>query len=85
LALLKSEERSAGELVAQTGASNSVVSQHLSVLLNAGLVHQRKAGKQRIYWIEPKPLEEVRDFMAEFSKFWDDKLEALGRYLEEME
>jgi len=59
------------------------VSQHLSVLRDAGLVDVRKAGRQRIYRINAEPLRAIADWVQSYERFWTDKLAALGEYLEE--
>lgn len=59
------------------------VSQHLSVLREAGLVTVRKEGRQRIYKLNAAPLEDVAKWVQEYEKFWTGKLAALGEYLKE--
>jgi DNA-binding transcriptional ArsR family regulator len=61
----------------------SAVSQHLAILREAGLVHQRKQGKQRLYSLNPEPLRRVADWLDFYQPFWTEKLDNLGRYLEE--
>jgi DNA-binding transcriptional ArsR family regulator len=83
LLLLRSEERSVSDLAAHFHCSMAAVSQHLSVLRRSGLVAKRRSGRMQIYRLRPRPLGEVIDFLAHFDQFWDEKLSALGRYLEE--
>jgi len=64
------------------GLSQSGFSQHLAVLLRAGLVTVKRRGRLRIYALRAKPLEEIADWVAEYDKFWSEKLEGLGRYLD---
>lgn len=59
------------------------ISQHLQVLCEAGLVTQRRAGRQRLYRLNPEPLKQVADWVTHYEQFWQEKLEALGEYLEE--
>ena len=58
------------------------VSQHLSVLKEAGLVTERRNGTRRLYRARPEGLLEVRAFLDEF---WSDRLEALKREAEREE
>jgi DNA-binding transcriptional ArsR family regulator len=60
----------------------SAVSQHLGILRDAGLVSQTKAGRQRIYRLNPEPLRTVAEWVQAYEPFWNDKLAALGEYLE---
>jgi len=58
------------------------VSQQLRILRRAGLVAERRVGRQRVYRLNPGPLEEVRDWMRLYEKFWGRKLRGLGEYLD---
>ena len=53
-----------------------------SVLRTAGLVTPRKDGRRRLYRVAPEPLREVYDWVQHYERFWDDKLDALGRFLD---
>jgi DNA-binding transcriptional ArsR family regulator len=64
------------------GITQSGFSQHLKVLLNAGLVTATKRGRERIYSLRPRPLEEIADWVAEYDAFWTDRLGDLGDYLD---
>ena len=63
------------------GLTQSAFSQHLKVLLSAGLVTAEKRGRLRIYALRPRPLQEVADWIAAYDAFWTGKLDNLGRYL----
>jgi DNA-binding transcriptional ArsR family regulator len=58
------------------------VSQQLRVLRRAGLVYERREGRQRYYQLNPEPLKEVRDWMRYYDKFWTRRLRNLGNYLD---
>ncbi|MGO1319202.1 MAG: ArsR/SmtB family transcription factor [Galactobacter sp.] len=62
---LVAEERSVGDLVDAVGVSQPTVSKHLKVLRDAGLAHTRVQGQRRIYALNPEPLREVEDFVAQ--------------------
>lgn len=83
LMMLRGGERAASELAEPFAASQSAISQHLAVLLRAGLVDARRAGRRRLYRVKPKPLRKVADWVAFFDEFWDEKFDALSRYLEQ--
>jgi DNA-binding transcriptional ArsR family regulator len=83
LELLRDHERAAGDFTQSfPRISQPSVSQHLRVLRNAGLVRTRRHGRNHIYQIRPRRLRAVVDWVAFFDKFWDQKLVALGKYLE---
>ena len=58
------------------------VSEHLKVLKDAGLVAERKAGRQRLYSLRAEPLGEVAAWLAPYERFWRDKLTNLRDLLD---
>jgi DNA-binding transcriptional ArsR family regulator len=60
----------------------SAVSQHLSLLRGIGLVHVRKAGRERYYSLNARPLRKVSDWVSRYERFWRQKLDALGQHLD---
>ena len=82
LALLKDGEKPASELAEPFGVSFSAISQHLKILREADLVSERRDGRQRIYQLESKPLEEVRSWIEEFQSAWSARLDALEKHLD---
>lgn len=81
LDLLREEDASVMELVAEFDVSQSAISQHLKVLRDADLVQERKSGRQRIYALNPEPLAVAYDWFAHYTKFWEEKLSGLGQHL----
>jgi DNA-binding transcriptional ArsR family regulator len=61
--------------------SRPAVSQHLRVLLDAGLVTEQRRGRERRYQLVPGPLTTVRDWLAHYERFWDQRLERLRDHL----
>lgn len=82
LVLLRSGERSVGDLAGEFAVTRPAVSQHLKVLRDADLVADRKDGRTRFYRIVPERLREAVDWFTVFDAFWDEKLGALGRHME---
>lgn len=82
LDILRVGEQPVGELVAATGLSYSLVSQHLHVLLDAGVVATRPDGRRRIYQLDAGPLQGVHDWTAEYERFWGERLAHLRRRLD---
>jgi DNA-binding transcriptional ArsR family regulator len=80
LELVRDRELPAGQLAAQFDVSRPAVSRHLRVLREAGLVRERRAGRQRLYRADPKPLAEVREWL---DGYWTGRLDALKRLAEE--
>jgi DNA-binding transcriptional ArsR family regulator len=80
---LRDGEQPVGDLVAASGLSYSLVSQHLQVLLDAGVVARRPDGRRRIYRLEAAPLQLVHDWTAEYEQFWGERIARLRRRLEQ--
>ena len=83
LELLRTGERSVGDLVDALPLGQPAVSKHLGVLREAGLVAARTDGRRRLYALRPDPLAEVDAFLAPYRAFWSERLDALERHLEE--
>lgn len=82
LDLLADGERHVNALAASFEMSRPAVSQHLRVLLDAGLVTEQRHGKERRYRLVPEPLAPVRDWISHYERFWDDHFSRLKRHLE---
>ena len=83
LDLLQDDDYPALQLADRFSLTQPAISQHLRVLKDAGLVSERRVGRQRIYRLEAKPLRQVNDWVAHFEQFWGTKLEALRRHLDQ--
>ena len=73
---------SVGDLAAQLPVTRPAVSQHLTVLKQAGLVSERREGTRRLYRMRPQALAELKRFLE---GFWDEKLASLKREAERKE
>ena len=82
LTLVRDGELAAGEIAAQFKVTRPAVSQHLTVLKEAGLVTERRDGTRRLYRARPEGLTELRSFLE---GFWDERLAALKREAEREE
>lgn len=84
LRLLLDGPRTAGDVAAHFDMRRPSVSEHLRVLREAGLVTERRAGRERRYQLEPQPLMEVRDWLDPYERFWKDRLKTLRDVLEDL-
>lgn len=83
LDLLRTGEQPVKQLAEPFAMSLPAISQHLQILCEANLVEMRKSGRQRLYKLKPEELKPVSAWIANYEQFWQDKLNALGDYLEE--
>ena len=60
----------------------SAVSQHLKLLRSVGLVSVRKAGRERVYRLNARPLREVADWVHQYERFWRGKPDTLRDHLD---
>jgi DNA-binding transcriptional ArsR family regulator len=60
-------------------------SEHLRVLREAGLVSERKMGRQRLYQLEAVPLNDIQEWLSPFERFWRERLTGLRDLLDEMD
>ena len=83
LDVLRAGEASVGELVAELGASQPLVSKHLRVLRDAGLVSARVHGQRRLYRLRPEPLVELDSWLEPYRQLWTNSLDRLEAHLTE--
>ncbi len=81
LDLLAKADRSVNVIAGHFKMSRPAVSQHLRVLLDAGLVTEERHGRERHYHLIPEQLNPVRDWIAQYERFWDDHLQRLQKQL----
>ncbi|MCR8842466.1 metalloregulator ArsR/SmtB family transcription factor [Paenibacillus sp. SC116] len=83
--LSEAEEIPLHELTAQFEMGRTAVSKHLTILKEAGLVLDRKVGRETRFRLNASPLREVQDWVAFYSKFWSANMLRLNQLLMEEE
>ncbi|MGO4106462.1 ArsR/SmtB family transcription factor [Paenibacillus sp. YAF4_2] len=83
--LAQTEELPLHELTAQFQMGRTAVSKHLTILKEAGLVLDRKVGRETLFRLNATPLREVQDWVAFYSKFWSMNMLRLNQLIEEDE
>ncbi len=78
-------DRPLHELTARFDMGRTAVSKHLTVLKEAGLVEERKQGRETLYRLTPAPLSEVQQWIAHYEMLWTARLDQLKALLEENE
>lgn len=78
-------EKNATELREGMDISQPAVSQHVAVLRGAGLISERRAGRQVRYSVNPDGLGPLIDWLARYRAFWPARVEKLKTLLKEMD
>ena len=82
LLMLSDSEMTVNNISDKFHISRPAISKHLKVLLKTNLVIPKKEGRERYYRLNVEPLNEVREWLRFYDKFWDKKLKQLKNYLE---
>ena len=85
LQTLGTAELSVNELVKKLGWTQPMVSKHLKVLKQVGLVSERRVGRQRMYRVNAERLKPIFDWVSPFEQYWSDRFERLNKVLQEMQ
>jgi DNA-binding transcriptional ArsR family regulator len=82
LMMLSEEKLTVNAISEKFRISRPAISKHLKILLNTKLVIPQQKGRERYYQLNVDPLNEVRNWLDFYDKFWDKKLKQLKNYLE---
>lgn len=80
---LRAGPANAGALAADFRSSRPAISKHLRVLREARLVFDERIGRERVYTVDPVPLQGVAGWLEGYRAFWQSSLSQLKRNLEE--
>ena len=84
LDVLAGGERPVNDLVAVLGLAQPLVSKHLRVLREVGLVESRDVGRQRVYRLDGHPLKPIHDWVKNYEKSWSQRFDRLDVVLQEL-
>src|SRR6266852_1182500 len=68
--LCDGQRQSISRLTSGTNLSRQAVTKHLRVLANAGVVRSVRIGRESLFELEPRPFEEVRNYLDQVFKQW---------------
>jgi DNA-binding transcriptional ArsR family regulator len=72
-----------GQIAGGFAISRPAISRHLRVLREADLVREVKAGRNRLYELNPEPLRDVDEWLARYRHMWQHQLRNLKRFVEQ--
>lgn len=81
--LLGGKPHSIAQLTDGTKITRQAVTKHLRVLEDVGVVHSVKHGRESHYALDPKPIEELREYLNVISAQWDRALHELKAFVED--
>jgi DNA-binding transcriptional ArsR family regulator len=84
LAVMGTEELSVNQIVQRLGWPQPMVSKHLKVLKQVGLVNERRDGRQRLYQVNAEKLKPIFDWVTPFEKLWIERFDRLDKVLEDI-
>ena len=70
-------------LAAGSDVTRQAITKHLHVLAGAGLVHDVRRGRERIWELDAKRLDDAKRWLDQISKRWDDALARLKKFVED--
>lgn len=82
LQLLVDQELSVTVISGHFPISRTAVSKHLRILAEAGLVRERKVGRETRYQLVSEPLLELKSWLSYYERHWENKLAMLKHYVE---
>jgi DNA-binding transcriptional ArsR family regulator len=85
LEVLGAQELSVNEIVEKLGWNQPMVSKHLGVLKQVGLVTERRVGRQRMYRVNAERLRPIYDWVTPYERLWNEKLDRLDQVLHELQ
>lgn len=84
LDLLAEGERSVNDLVRLLHLRQPLVSKHLRVLREVGLVQVRDLGRQRLYGLNGPELKPIHDWVKNYEQLWTKRFERLDDVLDDL-
>ena len=83
--LCREGEQTVGSLTARAGVSQPAVSKHLAVLKQAGLVRDRREGRETSYSAQLSALAPLIDWTKQMTGFWESRFNRLEDLLKRMD
>jgi len=83
--LCRKGEQTVSVLTQQAGISQPAVSKHLGILKDAGLVRDRRAGRETHYSAQPSALAPLLDWTSHMVGFWQSRFDKLEDLLKRMD
>lgn len=76
------QAHSISQLTAGSRLTRQAITKHLRVLEGAGIVHGVRRGRQSVFSFDPRPIEDVKEYLDLVSAQWDQALARLKSFVE---
>ena len=80
--LLAKQDLAIADIAEQFSISRTAIVKHLYILSEAKLVTSKKVGREKLYTLSPEPLADVKEWIAYYERFWENKLSILKHLVE---
>ena len=77
------QAHSISQLTEGSKLTRQAVTKHLRVLESVGIVHGIRAGRESLFELDPKPIDEIREYLDLVSEQWDQALARLKSFAED--
>jgi DNA-binding transcriptional ArsR family regulator len=81
--LCSGQPHSISQLTRGTRLTRQAITKHLRVLESAGIVHSVRTGRESQFEFDPKPIEEMKQYLDLVSEQWDQALARLKSFVED--
>lgn len=81
LGLVALQAMTPGAIAEKFDSSRQTISKHIQILNECELLNQTQSGREIYYHFNPKKMKEVADWLAPFTKMWDDRFNRLDKVL----
>ena|ERR1700733_12107156 len=85
ISMIAHETLNLNSVAEQFHVSRPAISKHIKILTECGLIEIKQQGRKRYCKAKLQKLYEVSDWVEQYKKFWNAKLDSLEIYLEELQ
>ena len=77
------QTHSIAQLTAGSKLTRQAITKHLRVMESVGIVHCVRKGRERLFALDPEPIQEIRGYLGRVSEQWDQALGRLKSFVED--
>ncbi len=85
ISMLARQSLNLNAVAEQFHISRPAISKHIKILTECGLIEIKQQGRERYCEARLQKLNEVSDWVEQYRAFWNNRLDALENYLDELQ